>query len=46
MTSRDLKKLNTLTTQRKKRQMKGGSVHEIDEINDKNLDEILHNNNL
>ena len=30
---------------KKKSKVKGGSVHEIDEINDKYFDENLHNNN-
>ena len=33
-------------TTNKKRKLEGGSVHEIDEINDEDSDEILHNNNL
>ena len=36
--------VNRTTT--KKSRLKGGSVHEIGEINDEHLDEILHNNNL
>ena len=33
-------------TSNKKGKLKDGSMHEIDEINDEYLDEILHNNNL
>ena len=31
---------------KKKTKLKGGSMHEIDEINGEYLDEILHNTNL
>ena len=48
MTSNDFVKpaTNKKPNERNKNILKAGSVHENIEINDKYLDEIVHNNNL
>ena len=46
MTRNDLEKTQTKSKKKNKNILKAGSVHDIIEINDQNLDEILDNNDI